>query len=179
MQRLRANSDAVGVGLATARIDNPSLTVRDVPAPRVAPARIVFSRRGLLPLASVLARTATETRTIVVGEFPDLIHSRALRELGVEILTATALDEALRTLRVRGIRSLLVEGGAGLAGALISASLVDRLIIFQAPVVLGAGALGAFESAPPQSASGVRRLRIVRRAEFEDDLMTIYSFDAR
>jgi diaminohydroxyphosphoribosylaminopyrimidine deaminase/5-amino-6-(5-phosphoribosylamino)uracil reductase len=179
VQRLRANSDAIGVGLGTVRIDNPALTVRDAPEPRVAPARVVFTRRGLLPLGSQLALTATESRTIVIGDSPDLAHARQLMDLGVEVVTAPSLEESLRTLRTRGIRSLLVEGGAALAGAMLGASLVHRLIIFQAPVVLGAGALGAFQHVPPVSAAGAPRLRVLRRQAFGDDLMTVYAFPER
>jgi len=175
VHRLRAGSDAVAVGLGTVRADNPELTVRDAPPPRVPPARVVFTRRGELPLTSALARTATEVPTIVVAESVDLAYARRLLALGVEVVAATSLDEAMRALRQRGMRSLLVEGGAAITGALLGAALVDRLIIFQAPVLLGAGALPAFENAPPVAASGARRFPIVRRAELDDDLMTVYA----
>jgi diaminohydroxyphosphoribosylaminopyrimidine deaminase/5-amino-6-(5-phosphoribosylamino)uracil reductase len=175
VHRLRAGSDAVGVGLGTVRADNPELTVRDAPPPRVTPARVVFTRHGQLPLASVLARTATEVPTIVVAESVDLAHARRLKALGVEVTAGTSLDEGLRALRQRGIRSLLVEGGATITGALLGANLVDRLIIFQAPVLLGAGALPGFENAPPMAASGARRYPVVRRSELDDDLMTVYA----
>ena len=175
VHRLRAGSDAVAVGLGTVRADNPELTVRDVPPPRVAPARVVFTRRGELPLASELARAATEIPTIVVAESVDLAHARRLKGLGVEVVAATSLEEAMRALKQRGIRSMLAEGGAALTGALLGANLVDRLIIFQAPVLLGAGSLGAFESAPPMAAAGARRYPIIRRVELDDDLMTVYA----
>jgi diaminohydroxyphosphoribosylaminopyrimidine deaminase/5-amino-6-(5-phosphoribosylamino)uracil reductase len=175
VHRLRAGSDAVAVGLGTVRADNPMLTVREVPAPRVAPIRVVFSRQGLLPPTSQLALTASEYRTIVVAERIDLRHARELMELGVEVLPATSLDEAMRGLRGRGIRSILVEGGAALTAALLGAGLVDRLIIFQAPVILGAGALNAFEHVNGVAASGAPRLRIVSRRELGDDLMTVYA----
>jgi diaminohydroxyphosphoribosylaminopyrimidine deaminase/5-amino-6-(5-phosphoribosylamino)uracil reductase len=175
VHRLRAGSDAVAVGMGTVRADNPELTVRDVPPPRVPPARVVFTRRGELPLASAVARTAMEVPTIVVAESVDLTHARRLMALGVEIVAATSLEEGMRALRQRGVRSLLVEGGAGITGALLGANLVDRLIIFQAPVLLGAGSLPGFESAPTMAASGARRFPIVRRAELDDDLMTVYA----
>src|SRR5688572_2435663 len=175
VHKLRAGSDAVAVGLGTVRADNPDLTVRDAPPPRVPPARIVFTRRGQLPLTSGLAMSATEVPTIVVAESVDLAHARRLKGMGVEVVAATSIDEAMRTLRQRGIRSMLVEGGASLSGALLGANLVDRLIIFQAPVMLGAGSLPGFESAPPTNAAGARRLPIVRRAELDDDLMTVYA----
>jgi diaminohydroxyphosphoribosylaminopyrimidine deaminase/5-amino-6-(5-phosphoribosylamino)uracil reductase len=175
VHRLRAGSDAVAVGLGTVRADNPELTVRDVPPPRVMPARVVFTRRGQLPLPSALARSATDVPTIVVAESVDLGHARKLMALGVEIIAATSIDEALRALRQKGIRSLLVEGGAGITGALLGANLVDRLIIFQAPILLGHGALAGFESAPTMAASGARRYPVIRRAELDDDLMTVYA----
>jgi diaminohydroxyphosphoribosylaminopyrimidine deaminase / 5-amino-6-(5-phosphoribosylamino)uracil reductase len=175
VHRLRAGSDAIAVGLGTVRADNPELTVRDVPPPRVSPARVVFTRRGQLPLASVLARTATEIPTIVVAESVDLGYARRLMGLGVEVMAGTSIDEGLRALRQRGIRSILVEGGATITGALLGANLVDRLIIFQAPVLLGAGALPGFENAPTMAASGARRYPIVRRSELDDDLMTVYA----
>ena len=90
-------------------------------------------------------------------------------------MAATSLEEAMRALRQRGVRSMLVEGGSALTGALLGANVVDRLIMFQAPVLLGAGSLGAFESAPPMTAAGARRYPIVRRVELDDDLMTVYA----
>jgi diaminohydroxyphosphoribosylaminopyrimidine deaminase/5-amino-6-(5-phosphoribosylamino)uracil reductase len=52
---------------------------------------------------------------------------------------------------------------------------VDRLIIFQAPVILGAGALSAFGNAPPSLVRDAARYRVVERRAFADDLMTVYS----
>jgi diaminohydroxyphosphoribosylaminopyrimidine deaminase/5-amino-6-(5-phosphoribosylamino)uracil reductase len=84
----------------------------------------------------------------------------------------------MRTLRAEhGVRSLLVEGGAGVAAALWEQCLVDRLVIFQAPVVLGAGALHAFGLATATRAQDARRLRIVERRTLDDDVMTTYAPD--
>ena len=78
-------------------------------------------------------------------------------------------------LAARGVHALLVEGGAGLAGALLGHRLVDRLVIFQAPVVLGAGALPAFGSAPPAPAGEAPRLRLLARRAVADDLVSTYA----
>ncbi|MFN8572809.1 MAG: bifunctional diaminohydroxyphosphoribosylaminopyrimidine deaminase/5-amino-6-(5-phosphoribosylamino)uracil reductase RibD [Gemmatimonadaceae bacterium] len=175
VHRLRAGHDAVAVGMSTVRIDDPQLTVRESEAPRVAPMRVVFSRTGRLPLTSTLARSAREVPVIVVGHDLDSSYAMALNDLGVEIIEATSLADALRALRRHGVQSLLVEGGAVLAGALLAEQLVDRLLLIQAPVIFGAGALGAFSAAPAVRGTAARRWRVVRREALDDDLLSVYA----
>lgn len=170
---LRAGSDAVAVGIGTVLADDPLLTVRDAPAPRIPPRRVIFDRHARTPLQSRLVETAREVPTIVVAESPDAARARALEAAGVEILRAPSLGDALEALAGAGVRSLLVEGGARLAGALLASALVHRLIIFQAPVLLGAGALGAFAYAPAATATTAPRYRVVERRVFGDDTMTV------
>lgn len=137
--------------------------------------RVVFDRAGRLPVASALARTAREVPVVVCTAEPDGARARALAAEGVELVPAADLPAALRALRARGIHSVLAEGGAGIAGALLRHGLVDRLVIFQAPVILGEGALGAFATAPAAPAAGAHRLRVIARRRFADDLMTEYA----
>lgn len=177
VHRLRAQHDAVGVGMGTVLADDPALTVRDAKAPRVPPVRVVFSRTGRLPVTSVLARTARDVPVLVMAHDPDPAYEATLNEMGVELVPAASLGEALRALRTRGVHSILVEGGARLAGALLFDGLADRLVVFTAPVVLGAGALNAFLLAPAQRAEQAERMRIVARQAFGDDLMTVYALD--
>ena len=173
--RLRAGSDAVAVGIGTVLADDPELTVRHADAPRVPPVRVVFDRQARLPLESRLARSARDLRTIVVAHDPDPERARRLHDLGVTIVNAPSLHAALGKLRAAHLRSLFVEGGARLAGALLAESLVNRLIIFQAPVVLGAGALGAFAFAPGVSAEEAPRLPVIQRRTLGHDTMTTYA----
>lgn len=175
VHRLRAGSDALAIGVGTALNDDPALTVRDVEPPRVPPVRVVFDRAARLPLDGVLARTARDVPVVVLAERAPEERVAPLRARGVEVLVAPALPDALRALARRGVRSLFVEGGAGIAGALLGHDLVDRLIIFQAPVLLGAGALPAFGEAPAAMVERARRLAIVERRAFDDDLMTVYA----
>jgi len=175
VHRWRAQHDAVAVGMGTVLTDDPALTVRDEKAPRVPPVRVVFSRSGRLSVTSVLARTARDVPVIVIAHEPDPAYEATLHELGVEMVGAASLAEALRALRQRGIHSILVEGGARLAGALLFEQLVDRLMVFTAPVILGAGALNAFLLAPSHRAEEAERLRVVSRREFGDDLLTVYA----
>ncbi|HEU4631831.1 MAG TPA: bifunctional diaminohydroxyphosphoribosylaminopyrimidine deaminase/5-amino-6-(5-phosphoribosylamino)uracil reductase RibD [Gemmatimonadaceae bacterium] len=177
VHRLRAAADAVAVGIGTALADDPALTVRGVRAPRVPPRRVVFDREARLPLTSRLVRTAHDVPTLVLAARDDTARASALRAAGVEVLAAATLDEAMRALAVRDVRSLLVEGGAALAGALLDRRLVDRLVIFQAPLLLGAGALPAFATAPARTVREARRLRVLSRRALADDLMTVYALD--
>lgn len=176
VHHMRAGHDAVAVGIGTALADDPALTVRDVPAPRVPPLRVVFDRAARLPLTSALVRTARDVPTCVVCA-PDAPAARrdALEAAGVRTTAAATVARGCEALRAAGVRSLFVEGGAGIVGALWEADLVDRLVTFQAPVVLGAGALGAFGSAPGQRAGAAPRLPAVRRRVVGDDLVTVYA----
>jgi diaminohydroxyphosphoribosylaminopyrimidine deaminase/5-amino-6-(5-phosphoribosylamino)uracil reductase len=146
-----------------------------VRAPRVPPRRVVFDRDARLPLQSRLVRTAGEAHTVVVTRDAATPAARALAAAGVEVVAADTLEEGLRALAARGVHALLVEGGAGLAGALLGRRLVDRLVIFQAPVVLGAGSLPAFGGAPPATAGEAPRLRLLSRRAVADDLLSIFA----
>ena len=75
------------------------------------------------------------------------------------------------------MRALFAEGGAGLAGALVGHRAVDRLVMFQAPVVLGAGALPAFGAAPPVTVAEAPRWRLVERRTVAGDLLTVLAPD--
>jgi diaminohydroxyphosphoribosylaminopyrimidine deaminase / 5-amino-6-(5-phosphoribosylamino)uracil reductase len=175
VHEMRAGSDAIGVGIGTALADDPSLTVRDAPAPRIPPTRVVFDRAARLPVRSVLATTARALPTIVVAESPPAARVAALQALGVHVLDATSLRVALDALGTGGMRSLLVEGGARLAGALLGAGMVDRLVIFQGSAILGAGALGAFAFVPPTEVEHAQRWRALERREIGPDTMTVFA----
>ena len=175
VHRLRAGSDAIAVGIGTVIADNPALTVRDAPPPRVAPRRVVFDSQARTPIESTLVRTAREVpTTIVVRPGADRAAIEALESHGVEVLIATDLDTALVALRSLGVRSLFVEGGARLAGSFFERSLVDRLIIFRSQATVG-HALGAFDFAPAGFADSLARTRVVEERPFGDDTMTIYA----
>ena len=187
--RLRANADAIAVGIGTVLADDPALTVRDAPAPRLPPRRVVFDSALRTPPTSTLVRTAREVpTTIFVGEEGARAPRRAaIEHAGVEVIVAPApntsnpgatdLHAALRMLRDRGVRSLLVEAGPRLAGALFAASLVQRVVIFRAPFGLGDSAPGAFAFAPPGFAERLHHAPIVERQQLGDDVMTAYALE--
>jgi diaminohydroxyphosphoribosylaminopyrimidine deaminase/5-amino-6-(5-phosphoribosylamino)uracil reductase len=172
---LRATADAIAVGIGTAIADDPSLTVRHGPPPRVPPIRVVFDRKARLPPGSKLVSTAKEVPTWVLSETPSGPRAAALAKAGVAVRAAPSLRDQLALLRHEGVRHLFVEGGAELANSLLADDLVDRLIIFRAPVLLGAGALpGPGAAVPPADGSLTERWQVVERQSFGDDQMTRY-----
>lgn len=172
---LRAGFDAIAVGNRTVVIDDPQLTVRDADQPRVPPTRVVFSRTGKLPLDSRLARTTAEAPVTVVATSPDAEHALALRQLGVVTLQAPTLADGMRALRANGVQSLLVEGGADLTASILDEDLVDRVILIQAPVVLGEGAVAAFGSLSPRSSDSMRRWRPLSSEWIGEDHMVVFA----
>ncbi len=173
---LRAEADAVAVGIGTALADDPELTVRLGPAPRVLPARVVFDREARLPLTGKLASTAREAPVYVVaGPSAPRARLTALEAAGIRLQQAESLPDALRALRTAGMAHLFVEGGATLASALLAAGLVHHLIIFRAPVILGAGAMPAFAALPGREANEAPRLTVLERRVYGADLMTRYA----
>lgn len=174
VHRLRAGADAIAVGMGTVLADDPLLTVRDADPPRVAPLRIVVSRSGQLPLMSRLAQRSDEARVLVLATEPDPDHASILREYGVEVVAVASMLEGLRSLRARGVQSLLVEGGASLATALLEDDLVDRVVLFQAPAVLGDGSLPALGSAGGLPAA-VQRWRSIHSEWIGADHMMVFA----
>ncbi len=180
VHRLRAGADAVAVGIGTALADDPALTVRHGRAPRIPPARVIFDRSARLPLTSRLVETAADVPVFVItGEQPrDAAEEKrrsALAARGVTVIPAAGLTDALTALRHREIRHLFVEGGAGLAAALVDSNHVDRLIIFQGSVMLGGGALPAFAALAPRTIADGLRWRVLARRALGHDLMTTYA----
>ena len=144
--RLRCGYDAILVGGRTARVDDPSLTVRFGREPRVPPARVVADPAARLPLDSALIRSAGESRVrLLVAPSADRGRVRSLEAAGVDVVEVPAagggldLGRALDRLMEDGVRTVLCEGGGRLAAALLDVDRVDRLYLFYAPMLYGGG----------------------------------------
>jgi diaminohydroxyphosphoribosylaminopyrimidine deaminase/5-amino-6-(5-phosphoribosylamino)uracil reductase len=148
---LRATHDAIMVGSGTALADDPELTCRLPGLEHRSPVRIVLDGQLRLPSSSRIVRTARAVPTWVITRADvDAKRRVALERAGVEVLAVPAatgerieLGSALAVLAARGLTRVLVEGGSELAAALLRARLVDRLVWFQAPLVIGGDGLAA------------------------------------
>ena len=144
VHRLRASHDAIVVGARTVCVDDPLLTVRIGRAPRVPPTRVVLDPNLRTPVASRLVETLDEAPLLILcREDASSGQRRELEKRGVDVSPVPgdsgglALDAALLSLRDRGLRSILVEGGGRLAAAMLAADLVRKQHLLYAPVVLG------------------------------------------
>jgi diaminohydroxyphosphoribosylaminopyrimidine deaminase / 5-amino-6-(5-phosphoribosylamino)uracil reductase len=174
VQWLRAGFDAIAVGGRTARLDDPSLTVRGAVRPRVPPTRVVFDRLADLSPQLTLVRTAQETPTIVVTSArADAARTKRLEATGVVVEKSDRLAPALERLRDRDIGSILVEGGGQLAGALLAAGLVDRFCWVQSPLWLGDDAVPAIAGLPHVELDKAERWRVVERRGLGDDTLLV------
>lgn len=140
--RLRAEADAVMVGIGTALKDDPRLTAREVRVPAAQqPLRVVVDSSGRLPVTAAMLREPG--RTLVAVAHMDPALRTTLADAGAETMVVPGSDgrvdlrALLEALGARDVTSVLVEGGATLLGGLFDAHLVDKVVVFVAPVVIG------------------------------------------
>ncbi|UVC10730.1 bifunctional diaminohydroxyphosphoribosylaminopyrimidine deaminase/5-amino-6-(5-phosphoribosylamino)uracil reductase RibD [Rhizobium sp. TH2] len=138
---LRAESDAILIGIGTVLADDPELTCRLPGLEDRSPVRVVLDRRLATPLSSKLVAGIREGHPLLVAGSPDVDGGRrtALETAGVEVLDITGPDYQilLEMLAGRGISSLIVEGGRRAATAFLAQELVDRIMLFSSDIVVG------------------------------------------
>lgn len=170
----RNRVDAVMIGAGTARADDPSLNVRDIGGspdfiqdPKQHPVRVILDSRLTIPPQAKALDPGTGGPTLIYCLKRNT--QTANYNSGVTIVEVPGaagrvdLKAVLQDLSSRGVRSVLCEGGAGLAGALIEANLADELAFITAPILLPDSL-----AVPVTSGSGVTDLAEARRFRFFD-----------
>ncbi len=163
VQRLRARSSAIVTGIGTLLADDPALTVRaaelgDDIAVRQ-PLRVVLDRRLRTPADAAVLRQSGST--LIATRSDDRGARQKLIDAGAEVLSLpedSQLAALMAILAERGVNEVLVEAGATLAGALLGEALVDEIVLYTAPMLLGDTARGLFHL--PQIQTLAQRLAL-------------------
>ena len=139
VHELRREHDAILIGAGTVAADDPLLTDRSGKSRRRPLVRVVLDEHVNLPPTSQLASTARETPVLVFAGSADHGRVEKLEQLGVEVVSSNSRDltSVLDELGKRSIQSLLVEGGATVAGKFLDAGLVNKITVFIAPKIIG------------------------------------------
>lgn len=178
VHRWRSETDAICVGIGTALADDPLLTARDLdPPPARQPTRVVFDAAARLPLDSSLVGSV-DRAPLLVYVAPDAPPDRtaALSDRGAEVIPCESEPDAsvvvaLNDLGIRGIMSLMLEGGPTLAASFLDAGEIDRMQLFVAPLVLGDDATPLFAGASPERIAEARRALSLTAAPSGEDIL--------
>lgn len=177
--QLRHANDAILVGIGTVVQDDPQLTTR-LPGRRGAnPLRIVVDSTLRLSPAAQVADVEAERRTLIVTtEQAEVAKVKTVEARGVEVIRLPAcgagrvnLDALCAVLGERGIASVLVEGGAVLTAALLRQRLIDKMVFFVAPKIIGGDGVSAFGPCGIDTMEQALPLRDLTSRQVGDDLM--------
>ncbi|HTV58119.1 MAG TPA: bifunctional diaminohydroxyphosphoribosylaminopyrimidine deaminase/5-amino-6-(5-phosphoribosylamino)uracil reductase RibD [Verrucomicrobiae bacterium] len=147
VQTLRHASDAVMTGIGTVLIDNPRLTDRTGLPRRRKLLRVVVDTHLRLSLKSKLVKSAENDLLVYTLESPSSSKARELVRAGAEVVRVAPrrrrldLREILRDLGGRQILSVLIEAGSRLNGAALESRIVDKMVLFYAPQIMGTGGI--------------------------------------
>lgn len=178
VQAMRAESDAVLVGIGTARADDPRLNVRDPALPQ--PRRVIVDPRLELSPEARLFREPGGPVIVVTAAETNPGQTKLLEQAGASVLKAGRQDDckrvdlagALAALAALGVREALCEGGAGLAGGLFDAGLIDEVAFFVAPKLAGgAKAPGLLHGTGVETISNCAAVRGLAAAPSGADLL--------
>ena len=171
--QMRAGHQAVMVGLGTALTDDPELNVRLPGYDGPHPARVVLDGAQRLSATSRLAVTAREIPTLVLTlSAPD----QALVAAGVQVVTLAHREpvDVLAALEGRGLRDIFIEGGGRVAASFLKADLVDELVWFRAPILIGGEGRAGIADLGLDRLADALAFRRVEVREMGRDLMERY-----
>ena len=181
---LRAQCDAILVGIGTVLADDPELTCRLPGMEPLSPVRVVLDRALRIPGTSRLVQSARETPLwVITSDFAEAPAAMKLGAAGAQVIRVVAtsdkppgldLPAVLRALSDKGISRLLVEGGARVASSFVAAGLVDEVWLLRGPDAVGADGIPALDALPLSALTGSPALKLRASENIGKDTLTIY-----
>ncbi|HSS47033.1 MAG TPA: bifunctional diaminohydroxyphosphoribosylaminopyrimidine deaminase/5-amino-6-(5-phosphoribosylamino)uracil reductase RibD [Burkholderiales bacterium] len=174
----RARSCAVLTGIGTIKDDDPQLTVRHVKTPRQPLRVVVDSKLEILPTARVLQ----DGGVLIFCAIDDAARISRLRDVGAKVIILpnqegkVELNQMMASLAKFEVNEVLVEGGCRLNGSLLKAGLVDELLLYLAPHLLGDNARGMFDLPELTELTGRRELKILDLRMVGQDIRMLARF---
>lgn len=179
VHQMRADHDAVMVGVGTVLADDPLLTARTVPLPERQPVRIIADSQGRTPADGRLINSLGLGRIIIAT---DTLQDGALKQAGADLWPCKQADAGgidlgylLRRCGVEGISSIFLEGGGKLAASFIKAGLINTIYWFRAPILIGGDGLPALGPLGLGAMSDASHWSISATERIGDDILETYT----
>lgn len=180
VHRMRADHDAVLVGVGTVLADDPLLTARTVPPPDKQPVRIVADSQLRTPAYARLLASQGLGKVVLASAGPATGYPEAATKAGPEIWVVPGPDGKVSPQRlldrcaVEGLSRIFLEGGGKLAASFIQAGLVDTIQWFRAPILIGGDGLPAVAALGLTEMPDAPRWRTAATERIGDDTLETY-----
>jgi diaminohydroxyphosphoribosylaminopyrimidine deaminase/5-amino-6-(5-phosphoribosylamino)uracil reductase len=180
---LRAQCDAILVGIGTVQADDPLLTCRLPGMAAQSPVRVVLDRSLRIPGTSRLVHSARETPLwVMTSGLAEAPAAMKLGAAGAQVIRVAAtttppgldLAAVLHALSEKGITRLMVEGGARVASSFVAAGLVDEVWLLRGSDAIGAGGVAALDALPLTSITQSPTFKVRASETLQEDTLTIY-----
>jgi diaminohydroxyphosphoribosylaminopyrimidine deaminase / 5-amino-6-(5-phosphoribosylamino)uracil reductase len=179
---LRAQCDAILVGVGTVLADDPMLTCRLPGMAARSPVRVVLDRSLRIPAGSRLVHSARETPLwVVASELAEAAAAARLGAAGAQVIRIASpaapgvdLPAVLHALAEKGITRLMVEGGSRVASSFVAADLVDEVWLLRGPAAIGGDGIAALDALPLSEITQSPRLKLRASETLGNDTLTVY-----
>ena len=183
MHLLRAQCDAILVGIGTVLADDPVLTCRLPGMDARSPVRVVLDRALRLPGTSRLVQSARQTPLwVMTSDFAEAPAAMKLGAAGAQVMRVAAtaqplgldLSAVLQALSDKGITRLMVEGGSRVASSFVAAGLVDEIWLLRGPEAIGTDGIPALDALPLSALTGSPAFKTRASESLGKDTLTVY-----